>query len=557
MSINQIANRIGCRRRKGKSLPPFDPSKIEYQALWVANGKTNADVNKDVPNLVDIANPLKPSNFAWTNRSGYQSFNQDFVGVSLRDATAGTLNKTENSFKFTSISDSEIVVNTSPTSWSHVTSPYQNKAFTIKLSSNLPNFKIDLVYRNTSSEIFKTISLTEGTTITVPELTADEFSKLYTYAPTTTLKTAMNKGDWFQVEQISEGEGLFLDGIDDSFASAKLLPPLIDYTIIGDIKFLPDNISNNNKGVSKDSIFWQGERIYINSTNIPNNLIQNVIGFSSSGTIVTKTSSIVGLVGDLKPTPGYFDSFNFPQMNFHSLAIVPYILNEAQIRATYDYIKTLKANNSKTGIAGLVASWKTYNKTNKDEDKTILKDYSGNGHHINLNNFTYTDSSGYEKGGLLFNGVDNYGICANLPIMTAESGYTIVIIRKWLNENVAQCLMSNRVTYPSSTDAYIVEIRTGDGRFTCKNFGLINEVIEEKAVITHITSKDYNNQNLSVGINKTGSNTLNLARIDDSSGYYSKIIFYSSELYNRVLSPEELNQVKTRMMKEYQQAIED
>lgn len=112
--------------------------------------------------------------------------------------------------------------------------------------------------------------------------------------------------------------------------------------------------------------------------------------------------------------------------------------------------------------------------------------------------------------------------------------------------------MSNRVTYPSSTDAYIVEIRTGDGKFTCKNFGLNNEVVEEKSAITHMTSKDYNSQNLSMGINKTGSHILNLARIDDSSGYYSKIIFYSAELYNRVLSSEELNQVKTRMMKEYQ-----
>lgn len=62
-----------------------------------------------------------------------------------------------------------------------------------------------------------------------------------------------------------------------------------------------------------------------------------------------------------------------------------------------------------TGVTGLIASWKTYNKTNKDEDKAILKDSSGNGHHINLNNFTYTEGSGYEKGGLSFNGIDNYG----------------------------------------------------------------------------------------------------------------------------------------------------
>lgn len=44
---------------------------------------------------------------------------------------------------------------------------------------------------------------------------------------------------------------------------------------------------------------------------------------------------------------------------------------------------------------GLVAAWSAKGKTNEDEDKNILKDLTGHGHDITLNNFSYSDMSGY------------------------------------------------------------------------------------------------------------------------------------------------------------------
>ena len=43
----------------------------------------------------------------------------------------------------------------------------------------------------------------------------------------------------------------------------------------------------------------------------------------------------------------------------------------------------------------LIASYRTYDKTNEDEDRDILKDLSGNGHDIQLYNFAFSEGSGY------------------------------------------------------------------------------------------------------------------------------------------------------------------
>lgn len=44
---------------------------------------------------------------------------------------------------------------------------------------------------------------------------------------------------------------------------------------------------------------------------------------------------------------------------------------------------------------GLIAAWSAKGKTNDDADKAILKDLTGNGHDITLNNFSFSEMSGY------------------------------------------------------------------------------------------------------------------------------------------------------------------
>lgn len=47
-------------------------------------------------------------------------------------------------------------------------------------------------------------------------------------------------------------------------------------------------------------------------------------------------------------------------------------------------------------------------------------------------------------GALVFDGVDDYGTCDNFPILTKEKGYTVVVLRQWIEEkNSITALASN------------------------------------------------------------------------------------------------------------------
>lgn len=57
-------------------------------------------------------------------------------------------------------------------------------------------------------------------------------------------------------------------------------------------------------------------------------------------------------------------------------------------------ILTIVANNN-LKYPGLIAAWSAKGKTNEDADRNVLKDLTGNGHDITLNNFAYSGMSGY------------------------------------------------------------------------------------------------------------------------------------------------------------------
>ena len=48
-------------------------------------------------------------------------------------------------------------------------------------------------------------------------------------------------------------------------------------------------------------------------------------------------------------------------------------------------------------------------------------------------------------GALVFDGVDDYGVCDNFPILTKEKGYTVVALRQWItyNPNVISAIATN------------------------------------------------------------------------------------------------------------------
>lgn len=55
----------------------------------------------------------------------------------------------------------------------------------------------------------------------------------------------------------------------------------------------------------------------------------------------------------------------------------------------------LRNRSDRISYPGLIAAWSAKGKTNDDVDRNVLKDLTGNGHDITLNNFAYSGMSGY------------------------------------------------------------------------------------------------------------------------------------------------------------------
>lgn len=55
----------------------------------------------------------------------------------------------------------------------------------------------------------------------------------------------------------------------------------------------------------------------------------------------------------------------------------------------------LKKSDSNINYPGLIAAWSAKGKSNDDADRTVLRDLTGNGHDITLNNFAFSGMSGY------------------------------------------------------------------------------------------------------------------------------------------------------------------
>lgn len=106
-------------------------------------------------------------------------------------------------------------------------------------------------------------------------------------------------------------------------------------------------------------------------------------------------------------------------------------------------------------------------------------------------------------GALVFDGVDDYGVCDNFPILTKEKGYTVVALRQWdqdfLNTTLTGGLLSTR-NYSTGEGVAFKKIESSSKGYW--NLGAGGIIDFAKSPFTWQTSKQYNN----VGILKGGKN---------------------------------------------------
>lgn len=142
------------------------------------------------------------------------------------------------------------------------------------------------------------------------------------------------------------------------------------------------------------------------------------------------------------------------------------------------------------------------------------------------------------KSALVSDGVDDYGICENFPILTKENGYTVVAVRKWLDVKASTPLLSNSAD--SSSGAFIIE----ESKSHCGSFGEANNAVNaNEDNFVYQTSTSYNGQAITQG-DDAGTNILNLFRNTNTGNNYASAALYDLLIYSRDLTKEEINQLR-------------
>lgn len=151
-------------------------------------------------------------------------------------------------------------------------------------------------------------------------------------------------------------------------------------------------------------------------------------------------------------------------------------------------------------------------------------------------------------GALVFDGVDDYGVCDNFPILTKEKGYTVVALRQWLS--------FQDIGYPTlvvnSTDrlaAFSFEDFISKTKSTW-NWGRSVGLSDYKIPLlyTYQTSTSYNSKTIYAGATEEGSNILQVCR---SGIYCANAAIWEIVILDHDATEEELTKIKDYFVKTY------
>ncbi len=157
-------------------------------------------------------------------------------------------------------------------------------------------------------------------------------------------------------------------------------------------------------------------------------------------------------------------------------------------------------------------------------------------------NITITQLPSAYEGALVFDGVDDYGICTGLPIL---DDYT-VICRRALENNAKNVVASKSVVVGNG--AFIFEYsNNATYSFSEYTSGL---AVNLKDSVSYQTKNSYDGSTITVG-NADDTDTLTLGIIRERDSRLLKGAIYYFALYNKSLTPEEIETEKERLNEEW------
>ena len=156
-------------------------------------------------------------------------------------------------------------------------------------------------------------------------------------------------------------------------------------------------------------------------------------------------------------------------------------------------------------------------------------------------------------GALVFDGVDDYGVCENFPILTKEKGYTVVALRQWITRGkIAQGLVSNVKNWLKD-GAFLLEYRNIQADHLNKpiSFGAIGSEMDLPHILTYQTSKSYNGVSITTG-NFEGTDVLHVGKLAPTNvGTCINAVIWELVFLDHDATEEELTKIKDYFIKTY------
>lgn len=157
-------------------------------------------------------------------------------------------------------------------------------------------------------------------------------------------------------------------------------------------------------------------------------------------------------------------------------------------------------------------------------------------------------------GALVFDGVDDYGVCENFPILTKEKGYTVVALRQWISMGEGISGLVSNVKNWFNDGAFVLEYNGNNATNKFVNrpvpFGNVNIEMDLPNNFTYQTSKSYKGVPITTGSFK-GTNSPFVGKLNNIIGNYSNVAIWELVFLDHDATEEELTKIKDYFVKTY------
>lgn len=156
-------------------------------------------------------------------------------------------------------------------------------------------------------------------------------------------------------------------------------------------------------------------------------------------------------------------------------------------------------------------------------------------------------------GALVFDGVDDYGVCDNFPILTKEKGYTVVALRQWITRGEGALGLVSNVKNWLNNGAFLLEYRNIQADHLNKpiSFGAIGSENDLPHILTYQTSKSYNGVSITTG-NFEGTDVLHVGKLAPTNvGTFINAAIWELVFLDHDATEEELTKIKDYFVKTY------